>query len=208
MRREFAVGLGLGLLLVVPNSPAQSEASSGEGLGERLSTGSQLFREERFAEAAAIFSRAIETSPGHPIAYLARGHCLMAAGQYTAAGASLRQGVEILPSWPSTPIGMRSLQTKPEVLARRTSGLEAAIQEAPEEASLHFLLGYVRFWEGQRAPARASFQMALKLEPAHVAAQAFLTELGDPSVEEFAGEPAAPQDPASEVQSPGGWLGP
>lgn len=59
------------------------------------SLGSELFKEEEYAEAAEHLRKAVENKPDYSVAYRALGRSLLELGEYTEARQHLERGREV-----------------------------------------------------------------------------------------------------------------
>lgn len=83
-----------------------------------INRGDRFFHQERFAEAAEMFHRAVEAFPQAPIPHLAYGHALFAQGKFIPASRSLQAGVTLFsqmgrsadqsPEFLPPPVGVRA----------------------------------------------------------------------------------------------------
>ena len=138
--------------------------------------GEASLRSGRFADAAAHFARASELSPNN--APLRTGLALgyMGSGEHARALAELEHAAR-LDTDPSRTGVLLALHYIKDRQPDKAMATVQAMQERGHSALLHNLKGGIYLSQQQMARARASFEQALKLEPAYLPALRNLAQL-------------------------------
>lgn len=131
--------------------------------------GTELFRARRFADAAAWFRRAIPLDPDNGLPRLQYAHALFALADYEGAAHSLRRGLALLPSWPSSGHDLLALYSAPQDFADQLMSLRSHLRQAPDDPDAWLVLGYVRFFTDDHDSATAAFAALPEDDPSAAA---------------------------------------
>jgi tetratricopeptide (TPR) repeat protein len=165
---------------------AQAEDTRVEGL---VALGAQYLQRANLAEAQDAYTAAVDCMnelAGQPIAEmpmtaryapLGLANVLVAQKKYKDASAMILKGLDLIPQWPQSTRDLRTDFGDPSNFATIMTNLTAAADQAPNDASLQFLLGYEYFFSGSPDPARQQFLKTLAIDPHHAGATAFLNQL-------------------------------
>lgn len=152
--------------------------------------GNEYFRRSQFEESADAFESATaslaelegrnpeQLPPAVRFAPLGLGHALFAQGKFEEASAAILSGIGMMPEWPAVRFDLRGLHADPAEYEAILARLERAARAAPDNAPIHFLLGYEYWFTGKREAACLEFNRVLKLDPAHPGARRFLRAAG------------------------------
>lgn len=165
MRRWLLVLCGL-LSMPLP--------AAGQDVDDYIRRGDASFHAGEYQAAERQFAEAARRFPDAPIPRLARGHTLFAMRRYRAASRSLQEGIDRLPQWSRSDINLRNFFPDRGEFDDNLANLRDAVDAAPEDRELVFLLAYCLHFSGHAAEARALFRYLLKLAPGHEAARTFL----------------------------------
>lgn len=121
------------------------------------------FAVEQYGRAGEHLRAAIRATPTQPLPYflLAEAHC--ARGEYAEAVQAIRSGLSQAPEWPAWSFQLKALYGEhPERFAAHLAELEQALVHHAEDPTLLFLLGYHRWFLGDRDAAVRLFDQAAK----------------------------------------------
>lgn len=167
------------VLLVVALSPGAAVGGHGHkeslsAVNQRLSDGTDYFRQRSYKKAADEFRQAIQISPQGHIPRLAYGHTLFALERYAESSRSLQDGLALFPGWTNT--GFTILQHFPIAgeFEARMENLTVWVEQDPDNQDGLFLLGYLHYFSGAPDQAGVLFARLLRINPDHKAAKLFL----------------------------------
>jgi hypothetical protein len=149
--------------LAAPRRPTladRAEAARLEGAADRN------FRAGQFGRAVERYQQALERAPDNDDAQFKLGAALMAAGQYDAAGQTLRDALHRRPDWPHVAHDLRSLFSDDAAVRRVLAALERESRRLAADPDVPFLRGYLLYFTGERAAAAAIFRNPPRGAPA------------------------------------------
>ena len=115
-----------------------------------LSEGLTLFNQGRYHEAADAFRLAADTHQGDPAARIYSAHALFAIGRYRDAVPYLKRAFELQPKIAYLRYDFREDYGVPGDFEKQLAALESALAASPDNIDRLVLLGYVRYFTGQR----------------------------------------------------------
>jgi tetratricopeptide (TPR) repeat protein len=163
-----------------------SVAVTTESAAALVRMGEEYFRRSEFEEAVDAFESATaalaeleglapERLPAAVrFAPLGLGNALFAEGRFEDASTAVLSGLGTMPEWTAIRFDLRALHGDPAEYEAILARLERAARDAPDNAPIHFLLGYEYWFTGKRDAARLEFERTLKIDPAHPGARRFL----------------------------------
>jgi hypothetical protein len=134
--------------------------------GRRLtSLGVTAFRDGEYGLAMLRFRQAVEVEPPEPRALFLRGQALIAVGKYTDAAETIQRGLQIMPDWPLSRFQPRAELYPGQEAAWREhrKRLQEAQRLDPKNADFLFLLGYLAWFDDERAVAADYFRQSRAL---------------------------------------------
>lgn len=159
-----------------PNLRSADNALKRERLNKILQQGLELFKKDKFAEAAQKFKTGILLKPDDGVTTILYGHALFASGKYSLAAKASRRGMRSINNFPATPMDLKEFYSRPEVLAKQISRLETWVKYHPEDLGTLFLLGYVYFFTSRLDKAVDTFKLLREQNPLDREAEALLTK--------------------------------
>jgi hypothetical protein len=108
-------------------------------------SGEEALRDGDYYSAARRFEMAQTIEPGNPLPFLARGHALVASGDYASGVRSIKAGLERFPQVAAFRLDLPAMVGERDVFDRRRAELETRLS-TQEDADLRFLLGYIEFY--------------------------------------------------------------
>jgi FkbM family methyltransferase len=136
---------------------------------------------KRPAEAVALFREAVATDASYADGTLNLGLCLNDLGDTAAAAVALQRALELLPQpqrgRPTDPRTLQAIAAMGTILRGQQrfddqiALYRKAVDQAPDDATLHCQLGSVYFDLNKLPEALQSFETAARLDPKLVAAQ-------------------------------------
>ncbi|HET6328705.1 MAG TPA: tetratricopeptide repeat protein [Planctomycetaceae bacterium] len=127
--------------------------------------GSQLQASDRFAEADALFRRALQFDPNCAVAYFGLGYGLLAQEKHEEAATFYEQGLLLDDSDAASWNNLGSVYTALENYEAAVACYESALQIDAAYAKAHFNLGNVYKDIGQASEASACYRRAIYVEP-------------------------------------------
>ena len=128
-----------------------------------LSRALTLFNQGRYREAADAFRLAAEEHQGDPSSRLYAAHALFAIGRYHEAVGFVRRAFELQSRIVYLTFDMRDDYGQRRDFTQQLGALESAVHSSPSNADRLLMLGYVRYFTGDRDGAYESLLAAYKL---------------------------------------------
>ncbi|HKQ47371.1 MAG TPA: hypothetical protein VJZ71_04800 [Phycisphaerae bacterium] len=116
-------------------------------LNQYMAAGEADLRAGRYYAAARHFDLAATVDPVNPLPQLARGHALIAAGDYRSAVHSLEQGIRRFPQIAAFRIDLPGIVGQHDIFDIRRADLEAKLATG-DNVEMRFLLGYIELYSG------------------------------------------------------------
>jgi tetratricopeptide (TPR) repeat protein len=160
------VGDGFGELAV--DQPQVQVREAGPVARERaqryLELGDQHFRAGRFTEAQQRYRKASTIAPDSAAAQFRIGWSHLAAGRYGLAARAMRGGLAIDPAWAKSGFTLAELYgDRADEKDAHREALAQAIEAAPHDADLVFLLGVHLYFDGRADRAAPFLERAQQL---------------------------------------------
>lgn len=180
----------------VPTEPA----IPAEQLHQKMVDGTEAFASGEYAASARLFAEVAQADPQNVDAALAYAVACFATGDYRAAAASIRNGVNLFPPIVDSTFDLRERYGKAEDFAAHLQKLErAAADKANRDARL--VLGFVQHFSDQRDLSNPIFEeIAKQGGPDADLAEVFLNALSPEAAAEAAQQIL--QQPAPAEASP------
>lgn len=143
----------------VPPPPKAEPIPDGARFAE---LGIAAFRRGEFGVAALRFRQAAESNPPGPRAPFLLGQAYLAIGKYREAADVLRTGLRKNPDWAASVFRPRVelYENRADLWKEHRDALLMAQMGEPKNGDYPFLLGYLAWFDGQRAEALAHFDRA------------------------------------------------
>jgi Flp pilus assembly protein TadD len=115
-------------------------------------------------EALQIAQRATAANPDSPAAWVALSRVQQAFFQLEEATASARRALALAPAYVEARVQYARLLFGAGLNAQAERTLVAALADAPEDAGVHTLMGFIRLARGKTEEARTAFEKAISLD--------------------------------------------
>ena len=125
--------------------------------------------QQRWPEAIASLTQAVQLAPGLPETHRSLGDALLASGRGADAAAEFAQVVRLRPDSAPARYDLGRALAQAGRTAEAAANYEQALQFEPRLAAAHNNLGALRLQEGRTDDAIAHFEAALRLVPADAA---------------------------------------
>ena len=128
-----------------------------------------LHRENRLAEAGALYREVLAIAPNHSLAQFNLGTICHAGGDLAEAILSYRQVLQLEPDnfqvlhFLANALGDQGYREEAIVTYQKAIGVD------PAQADAHYNLGILHYRQGEQAQALACYQAAVQIDPAHAA---------------------------------------
>lgn len=132
---------------------------------DAMDRGLKLFKEGRYRQAIDAFKLAAETNQGDPAARIYAAHALFATGRYREAMPFLKRAFELQPKLAVLDYDMRGDYGRREDFESQVKALESALAQSPSSVERLIMLGYVRFYSGQKDAAFDPLTRASQIDP-------------------------------------------
>ncbi len=116
-------------------------------LNAYLAAGEQSLKSGDYYNAALQFDLACTVDSQNPLPWLARGHALVAAGDYISAVVCLQRGIERFPQIAAFRLDLPAIADQHDIFDVRRADLEDQLAIG-EHYELRFLLGYLELYSG------------------------------------------------------------
>ncbi len=173
------------------------QATRTDGL---IDLGNEYLKRGQSDEAVDAYQTAVASLhelDGEPVAIipiscryapLGAGNALFVQKKYKEASDSILAGLAYIPQWPAVKQDLRSLYRDPADYESVMEDLQAQSRQSPDDAALHFLLGYQYHFTGKKSAAKEQFQRVLELDSKHAGAKIFLNPVDPKLLEEVQSE--------------------
>ncbi|NLX12928.1 MAG: hypothetical protein GXY44_04635 [Phycisphaerales bacterium] len=153
------------------------------GHGHRhIERGKQLFQDRQYSAAADAYKLAADTNHGDPSSRLYAAHALFATGRYRESVQYLRRAFELQPKISMLNFDLRNDYGIRQDYDEHLNNLVAALRQSPRDLDRLLLLGYIRYYSGQRDKAHMPLRAVLKLHPGDSLARQLLENCPVPDV--------------------------
>ncbi|HUU82611.1 MAG TPA: tetratricopeptide repeat protein [Phycisphaerae bacterium] len=153
------IGPGAVTLLPPPEPVSPQDAQ------DTLRRGDAAFAVGDYAEARRHYIQAQLEGVYAGEATLAYGLARFAEGQYAVSAMALRRGLTAVPDAIDYPLDIALLYGDPEPLQRHLDTLAEQLTLRPDDTQAWFVLGYVRFGQGDPLGAVDAFERCIALDP-------------------------------------------
>ena len=154
---------------------AQAEAALRRGPPDDADTlywlGNAAAAQERPAEAAAHYRKALELQPDLAAAWCNLGHVQAEVGEREEAARCFGQALALKPDFPDALVGVGNLHTAAERLEDAAACYRRALAIDPSLAEAQLNLGHALKDQGEREDALAAYRAALALRPDYAEAR-------------------------------------
>jgi tetratricopeptide (TPR) repeat protein len=131
-------------------------------VGVALGRGDKAFETGRYAEARVEYVRALVVADEDAGVRIALGISEFALGRFEDASRAIREGVVRMPGLARSSLDLRDGYGRPEALRRdfaaHLAALETHVETHGDDAGARFLLGFMRYYSGDRAGGLAAFE--------------------------------------------------
>ncbi len=135
-----------------------------EAASQFMENGDRLFHEGQYREAYAQYRSAAKASPAFAAAYFRQVFALTAIGAYDLAVQAAKRGLQLDPAWPHHALRLSTLYGGGDAAKREHfARLAEAVQNAPHNGDLLFLLGVMLYFDDRAAESQTFFAQALPL---------------------------------------------
>ena len=166
---QGALGAPLGLkrpAVRVSNAAARARAAKSIDLGDAD------FLAEQYGQALSDYKQAARLTPDLGEPFFRQGLAQLALGNYERAFQLIVRGLSLAPEWPDSKFRLDSLYGKNKLAkSAHAEALALAIDDAPDNAKLWFLLAVRLYFDGESKRSRTFFEQAGELadgDRAHV----------------------------------------
>ncbi len=156
---------------------AMQEIEGREDVAPALRRSVRAFAAGKYDEVDAQLRRTLPKSGNSGILRFARAHALFAKGDYDAASLEIRRGLDSLPEWVETGVGLAALYDDVEALEAQRGALVAHVLAKPKDGEALVVLAYVDFFSGRIDEAEATFRLLASERAGDPLAGHFLTEI-------------------------------
>ncbi len=145
--------------------PRVSNVEAKARAGKFIDAGDRLFRQQRFREALERYKLAGPQAPDMAEIYMRQGFAESAIGQYETAGRLLRRGLKVQANWRPGELRLDDLYGGDNRLAKGAhfEAIAQAVQAAPHDPNLYFVLALELEFDGQSERAAPFFLRANQL---------------------------------------------
>lgn len=126
----------------------EDAVSEAQGL---LEQGENLLLEGQYAKARESFVRAASLDPDDPRSRLCLAFSEFALGDFENAATTTHDVMKMAPDLAATPLDMRGLFREIDIIEKQLAKLEDITQVHSKSSRMHYLLGFVRYYSGDRA---------------------------------------------------------
>jgi Flp pilus assembly protein TadD len=149
---------------------------------DAMDKGLGLFKQGNYRQAIDAFKLAAETNQGDPAARIYAAHSLFATGRYREAIPFLRRAFELQPKLALLDYDMRDDYGRRADFDSHLRALEAALGQSPSSVERLIMLGYVRYYSGQKDTAYEPLAQAKQIDPANSIPDRLLPHCTPPDV--------------------------
>jgi hypothetical protein len=129
---------------------------------QRVNRARVAFAAEQYGRAGEQLRAAITATPTQPLPYFLLAEVQCARNEYAEAVQTIRAGLKQAPDWPAWPFQLQAIYGEhPERFQKHLAELEQTLARHPQEPALLFLLGYHRWFLGDREAAVRLFDQII-----------------------------------------------
>ena len=120
---------------------------------------------QKYNSALERYRDAATTAPDLAESYFRQAFALLGSSQYESAKKALDRGLRVRPNWPDANFELATLYGPKGHLAKTShrESLATAIEQNPQSADLHLLMGVMLFCDGERERSQLFFDQAIEL---------------------------------------------
>jgi hypothetical protein len=126
----------------------EDAASNAEGL---LEQGESSLLEGQYAKAREHFASAASLDPQDPRSRVSLAFSEFALGDFENAATTVHEVMKMAPDLAATPLDMRGFFGEIDIIEKQLAKLEQIAQVQSKSSRMNFLLGFVRYYSGDRA---------------------------------------------------------
>jgi len=153
----------------IPLVPASPEDIGGEDYTKAL----ELFKNNEYEGAAALFEKVIKREPDLEIAYYNLGVCYLALEQYEKATTNIKRSIELYPDNINAYTNLGKIYMKLGDNEKAIEWFNKAVELKPE-AIIYFDIGAVFFNSDRKEEAAQNFEKAVEIDPSFSIAYYYL----------------------------------
>lgn len=158
--KEIDLGVQAAALPLAANRANNAQAES----DRQIDLGRAAFGRGEFGRALEQFRRATAIAPAESTGYFLLSQAQFAIGKYDEAVASIAEGIALRRDWPMSRFDPRGLyKQNGEAFAFHLRNLRTALESAPDDPRLLFLLGVELWFDGKRDEAKPILERAVRL---------------------------------------------
>jgi tetratricopeptide (TPR) repeat protein len=154
-----AAGRAGGVNPLVPPTNPDPPTAPAELAAFHVGRAKQAFEAGELGRATERLQAAVAAKPDLPRPHFLLAQVWTARGRYADAMTAIRDGLKLDPNWPGGEFTPAELYgTGVGRMATDWADLRAALAASPDDPTLVFLVGYHRWWTGERAEAVELFR--------------------------------------------------
>jgi Tfp pilus assembly protein PilF len=145
--------------------------SDGDRSAELINTGTELFQNGNYLEAATNYAAAVQLTPEDETARFNLASALSRLGKLEEAKAEYLEALKLFPDYPEAHNNLGNVLASQGNLTEAAEHLSTAVKLSPESANSHNSLGTVLIRLGKINEAAERFTEATRLVPDHLEAR-------------------------------------
>ena len=133
--------------------------------GKFLQAGDTQFAKQKYHQALERYREGTLAAPDLGESFFRQAFAQVAMGQYDSAVKSIQRGLRIKPDWADADFQLASLYGAQHHLSQMShrEALAQAIEQNPQDAGLHLLMGALLYFDGAQERSRLFFERAAQL---------------------------------------------
>ena len=148
-----------------PKKVRATNAASKARAGKFLQSGDVQFAKQKFHQALERYREGSLAAPDLAECFFRQAFAQVAMGQYEAAAKAIQRGLRLKPDWADGQFSLVSLYGAEQHLIKfsHREVLAQAIEQNPQDANLHLLMGAMLYFDGEQQRSRLFFEQAAQL---------------------------------------------